>query len=464
MATGLLSVPPASGRLPLLGHIWQLWRHRQQLLPYLTSLAQEGPLVRLEVGSMPIVFVNRPELAHEVMVTKASAFEKGNLFTRMRPLVGDGLATADSETHRRHRRLMQPAFHRSRIAGYGEVMSRRAIAMAESWRPGEVIAVDESMAEFSIGTLAETLFSSSEIARPAVEAIHRDVPVILKNMLFRAMFPTSLERLPITPNREFDAATASLRQVIDDMIALARKAGDTDNLDLLSMLLAARDADTGEALTDAEVRDEVVTILFAGTETAASTLSWACHEIARHPEVEERLLAEIDEVVGSGPVTIEDVPRLDYTRRVLEEALRLHGVTLLMRRTVTEVEIGGHRIPPGTEIAFSLYALHRHPEVYPDPERFDPDRWLPERRREMPREAYLSFGAGARKCIGDVFAQTEMAIALATVLSRWHLRPQPGHTVREATAAMPHPVHLPMLVTARERRSGVEPIAAQSVD
>ncbi|MEU7281069.1 cytochrome P450 [Streptomyces sp. NPDC045431] len=446
MSVGLQSVPRAPGAIPLLGHALKLWRDP---LGFLKSLRESGDLVRVDLGTMPMYVATTARMVHEVTVKQARSFEKGRLYDRVRPLVGDGLATASGEIHRRHRRLMQPMFHHQRIAGYAEIMSSRARALAESWTPGQRLAVEQVMGEFAIETLAATMFST-DIGRRAVEAVRRNLPVILKNMLIRAASPTFLDRLPVRANRDFDAASASMRQVIDDVIASTRRAGGTDQPDLLSVLLAARDADTGEALTDREVRDELVTILFAGTETTASTLSWAFHELAGHPEVEEQLVAEINEVVGDRPVTIEDVPRLTAIRRVLDEVIRLHGVTLLMRRTTESVQLGDFSVPPGVEIAFSLYALHRDPALYEDPDRFDPDRWTPERRASLGREDFVPFGSGNRKCIGDTFAWTEATIALATILPRWKLRPEPGTPApREAASAMAHPDRVPMTVLPR---------------
>ncbi|MDH2391540.1 cytochrome P450 [Streptomyces sp. HNM0663] len=439
------SVPKAPGGLPLLGHAVKLWRDP---LGFLTSLRKHGELVRVDLGTMPVYVVTTAGLVHDVTVRQARSFEKGRLYDRVRPLVGNGLATASGETHRRHRRLMQPMFHQQRIAGYAEIMSGRALALAESWSPGQRIAVEQVMGEYAIETLAATMFST-DIGRPAVEAVRRNLPVILKNMLIRAASPKVLDRLPVRANRDFDAASDSMRRVIDDVIAKTRVSGRTDRPDLLSVLLTARDADTGEALSDEEVRDELVTILFAGTETTASTLAWAFHELARHPEVEEELVAEIEEIVGDRAVTIEDVPRLTGIRRVLDEVIRLYGVTLLMRRTTAEVELGGFALPAGAEVAFSLYALHRDPGLYTEPDRFDPDRWLPERRAGLAREAFVPFGAGNRKCIGDVFSWTEATITLATVLRRWQLRQAPGHTPRAAASAMAHPNHVPMTVHPR---------------
>jgi cytochrome P450 len=441
----LQSAPRAPGGIPLLGHVRQLWRDP---LAFLNSLRNTGDLVRVDVGTLPVYFVTNAELVHEVTVAQARSFEKGRLYDRVRPLFGDGLATADGETHRKHRRLMQPMFQPQRITGYIETMNNCARAVAGSWRPGQHIAVEQVMAEFTISTLTSTMFSA-DISRTAVEEVHRTVPVILKNMLVRAASPRLLDRIPIGPNRDFDAAAAKLRQVIDEVIAMTRRSGKPSRPDLLSLLMEARDTDTGEALSDQQVRDELVTILFSGSETTASTLTWAFHEIARHPEVEEQLMAEVDRIVGTRPVSIDDIPRLTGIRRVLDEAVRLHGVTLLMRRTTAPVELGGVAVPPGTEIAFSLYALHRDPRLFPRPDCFNPDRWLPDRRRNLPRAGFIPFGSGNRKCIGDTFAWTEATIALATILARWRLRPVPGHHTREAASAMAHPDHVPMEVVPR---------------
>ncbi|WP_406002736.1 cytochrome P450 [Streptomyces sp. NBC_00829] len=446
-AAELTEIPRARGGLPLLGHVLKL---KSDPLGFLRSLRETGDLVRVDIGTMPIYVATSASAVNEVMVTQGRFLEKGRLFDRVRPLVGNGLATAGGETHRRHRRLIQPMFHRERLAMYAAVMSERAEALSDSWVPGQSVDVDQAMSAFTIEALAATLFSA-DIGRPAVESVRRDLPVILQNMLLRAASPKILDKLPIW--RGFDNAAAGMRSVIDHVVATtrARADGDAERADLLSVLLAARDADTGEALTDEEVRDQLVTILFAGTETVSSTLAWAFHHLADNPEVEKLLVAEIEEVLGDRPVSFQDVPRLAAVQRVLDEVIRLHGVVLLMRRTIEPIELAGFWIPAGVEIAFSLYALHRDPDLYPDPDRFDPDRWLPERRAERPREAAVPFGAGNRKCIGDAFAWTEATIALATILRRWKLRPAPGSKApQESLASMAHPDHVPMTVLPRD--------------
>lgn len=441
------AVPRAPGRIPLLGHVLPLVRRP---LDFMQSLRHTGDFVRVDVGTLPIYFVNSAELTHELLVTKARHFDKGRFFVRARILVGDSLPTAPSHIHKRHRRLMQPSFHKTKIAGYAETMVTRARAMAEAWTDGQIVQVDQELAEFSVGTLAETMFSA-DISRPAAEAVRIDVPILLRYALLRAVTPRLLDHIPVPANRRFDQAAKRLRKVIDDVIAAAHEEGDVDYNDLLSMLLNARDADTGDKLTDREIRDELVAIMFAGTETTASTLAWVLHELAAAPEVEKKLLAEIDEVAPDGNVTFEDLPKLTYTRQVIDEITRLHSVPLLMRRVTTPVEFAGHRLEEGTELAFSLYSLHRDERLYDDPHTFDPDRWLPERSEGRPRSGFVPFGNGNRKCIGDQFALAEIAIAMAAVLSRWRFEPLPGHQVREVASAVAHPDKLPMRAVARKK-------------
>ncbi|KUH40331.1 cytochrome P450 [Streptomyces kanasensis] len=397
---------------------------------------------------MPIYVATSHDLVHEITVAQARSFEKGRFFDRLRPLAGNGLANADGETHRRHRRMVQPMFSADRIADYSAMMSRQAEAMADSWTPGQVVDIEQAMADYSIETLAATLFST-DIGLPAVEAVRTNLPVLLKTLLMRAVSPKALDRLPIRANREFDAAAARLRAVIDDVVAHARTTGPRDRSDLLTLLLAAQDADSGTGLTDTEVRDELSTIMFAGAETTATALAWVFHELAGRPDAEEQIAAEVRDVVGDRAVTVADVPRLPAIRRALDEVLRLHGVPLLMRRTTAPVRLGIHELPPGTEVAFSLYALHRDPAVYEHPDLFDPDRWLPERRAAIARHQFIPFGAGNRKCIADQFVWTEATIAIATVLQRWRLSPAPGHTPKEVASAVVHADRLPMVVHPR---------------
>ncbi|WP_436771597.1 cytochrome P450 [Yinghuangia sp. YIM S09857] len=445
MATDLSSVPRAPGRIPVLGHAVPLLRRP---LPFLRSLRDTGDVVRVELGTMPVYFVTTPELVHQLLVTKGRDFDKGRLLDRARKIAGEGLVTAGEEVHRRHRRLMQPMFHHGRVAAYVDSMAEQARLVADSWEPGRTIALNEELYDFAINTVTATLFAADLDAEDA-GALRHDVPILIKGVLVRAVLPEFLDRAPIPFYREFDASTARLHRIIADLIAAGRKAGDQGGTDLLSTLLLARDADTGEGLTDDEIRDELSTVMFAGTESSASTLAWIFHELAVNPEAEKRVLDEIDAVLGGGPVGLAEVGKLEYVGRVVDEASRLHAIPMLMRRATADVELGGVRIPRGTEIAFSLYAMHRDARVHTDPERFDPDRWLPEQREGRPRTDFMVFGAGTRKCIGDAFARMEMTVAVATILARWRLRPAPGVPVKEVAAAVAHPDRLPMIPEPR---------------
>ncbi|MFE2598783.1 cytochrome P450 [Streptomyces sp. NPDC059396] len=440
-ATGLASVPVAPGRLPVLGHALSLWRHP---LEFLRGLSSAGDLVRIDIGTLPVCCVTRADLVHDLLVTKARSFEKGRFFDRLRPLAGDGLATASAEVHRSHRGLVRPSFHHDRIADYTAIMSRRTAALTESWRPGQTVVLDEEFCSLVGAIMAEAMFSAP-LGRQAELAVRRDGPVIFDNLLVRTLLPRFLDRVPVPANRRFNAASRRMRTVIDEVIR-AYRADGRDHGDLLSALMLARDADTGRALDDLEIRDELVTILIGGIEGTAATLAWIFHELGRLPEAARRVREEAREVARSGLIRHQDLGRLEYTGRVVDEALRLKGVPFLMRRAVEPVEIDGVRLPAGTEVGFSLHALHRDPRLFPDPERFDPDRWLPERRHSRPRHAFMPFGAGSRKCVGDVFARTEMITVAATVLARWDVRPVPGHSVREVTSAVIRPNRLPVTV------------------
>jgi cytochrome P450 len=416
-------------------------------MEFVRSLRPAGDIVRVDLGTWPVYFLTTPELVHQVRVAQARSFARGAVFERARPLLGSGLATSDGDLHHRQRRLMQPAFQHSRIAAYAETMSRSARAMTDSWRAGDVVALNDEMYSLALTIVAEAMFSAAA-GRPAVAAVRRLMPVLVRGILVRTVAPPLLVRAPTPGNRRFHRVAEQLRGAIDQVVQRYR-ASATDHADLLSMLLAARDADTGEAMTDLQVRDEVVTVMLTGTETTATTLSWALHELARHPEVEERVHREVDAVIGTRPPGHADVARLEHTGRVLDETLRLHPALLFMRRAVAPVEIGGTAIPAGTEIAYSPYALQRDPDLYPFPDRFDPDRWLPDRVPRRLRSAFTPFGAGPHRCIGDAFAWSEMAIALATIAARWRLRPLRGHAVREVRAAIPRPSAVPMEVQPR---------------
>jgi cytochrome P450 len=437
--------PMAPGRLPVLGHALQLWRGP---IAFLESLRPAGAVVRVDLGGWPLHVLTDPDLIHTVLVGEAQDYGRGRIFEKLRPLFGNGIATTDGAFHRKQRRLMQPAFQRSRMSRYAELMCREADAMASSWSAGTEIRVDREMRRFALSAVAGMIFSG-DVAQPAVREVHRSFPIILEGMLVRTVMPKAFDRLPIPLNRRFDAAATRLRAIIDEVIA-EYGPEDRGRDDLISLLLASTDSETGETMSAEQVRDELITILFGGTETASTTLSWIFHELARHPEVEKRVHAEVDEVVGDRPVRPDDLAALTYTRSVFEESLRLHSPLLFTRRTLTPVTLGGVAIPAGAEIAYSPYALHRDPALFRDPTTFDADRWSGTDPSRLPRlNSFIPFGAGQHKCIGDAFAVAEILSAVASVASRWRLTPAPSSVVKEVPAGIPLPDALPMVPVPR---------------
>ncbi|MFE2145503.1 cytochrome P450 [Streptomyces sp. NPDC059456] len=443
----VVHAPAAPGRLPLLGHALPLWR---QPIAFLESLREHGDIVRLDIGTWPVHVLTSPEHVHAVLVQQAQQFGRGRIFERLRPMFGNGIVTTDGDFHRKQRRMVQPAFHRNHITEYAEVMGRAAEAMCASWTAGQEVSMLTETRRYALSSVAEMTFSGG-LSGQAIAEVHRSLPIVLEGMLLRAVMPKSLDLLPIPPNRRFDAAAARLRGVIDEVIAQygAEQAEQEERHDLLSLLLSSVDADTGATMSVEQVRDEVIAILFAGTETSATTLAWIFHELGRHPEVEERVQAEVDAVVGTGPVRPADLPRLTYTNHVFQEALRLHSPLLFTRRALAPLVLGGVSIPAGAELAYSPYALHRDPALFRDPATFDPDRWEEEGEEQRRAHRFIPFGAGQHKCIGDSFAVWEILTAVATVTSRWKLVPAPGVTVRELPAGIPQPSELPMIPVSR---------------
>lgn len=439
-----MPVPVAPGRWPLLGHTPAILRHR---MGFTSSLRRHGDIVRVDLGSMRTHFVTTPDLVHRVLVTDGPAFEKGAMFDKFRPYVGNGLVMSSGTFHLRQRRLMQPAFQRTELARHVATMVRAARELADSWRPGEVREVDQDMQAVAVTIVGDTLFSAG-LGGAATEEARRSIPVVIKYGMLRVLSPAFLERLPIPPNRRFDEATGRMRAIVLDLIA-RRRASGVDHGDLLSMLLRARDEESGEGMSDVQVHDEVITLLSAGIETSALALAWVFHEVARHPEVQGRLHAEVDAVLDGRPVTFDDVAKLDYTRRVVSETLRMYPLWILMRRAVTEVDLGGVRLAPGDEVIISPHAMHFDPESHPEPDKFDPDRWTPERAAALPKGSYLPFGAGARQCIGNSFALTEIITVVATIAARWRLVPVPDKPVTVKVTSTAYPSRLPMTAVPR---------------
>lgn len=448
-----MTVPVLPGGLPLVGHALAFGARP---LRFLEAARDHGDVVRFRLGGRPAYLVNTPELVREVLVDRQRVFAKGGaLFEIGVELMGNGLGMVNGDRHRRQRRLVRPAFTRAALGRSTEVMLAKAGELTDSWRPGQELDVNAQMLAFTTATLTAALFHSP--ADPAMIATFQEcMPVAVRGVFRRIALPIGwLHRLPTRQNRRYRRALRRMHDSVDLVIADYR-AHPRDRGDLFSTLLLATDWETGATgatgatMTDQELHDEVMSLMVAGTETTAITLSWIFHLLGAHPEVERRLYAEVDQVLAGQPLRARHLRALEYTGQVVQEALRLHSpIWMLTRNAVTEVRLGTHQVPAGAELFFSPYALQRDPRTFPEPESFDPDRWLPGAVCPRAREAHLPFGAGARKCLGDSFATMEVVTVLASVASRWRLRPTPGHRTRPTAHATYFPAGLTMTVRPR---------------
>lgn len=441
-------VPQAPGALPLLGHALPLLRSP---LPFLASLPRHGDVVRIRLGPNPAHFVCSPELVWQVLLDDRT-FDKGGMFyDRSRELVGDGLATCPHSQHRKQRRLLQPAFHPRHLPGYAQVMVEHITEAVEGWDEGRPVDVLTEMMTTLGRVLLSTMFSAA--APSVLTAMLEDLHTVQSGFLPRLALPPALNGLPLPVLRRHHQARTRLHAAIGRLVADYRRQG-TGRDDLLSILLShgsAPDGDPGDQpLSDEEIAGQCLTFFIAGTETAAALLAWAVHQLALHPAVERELHAETDRVLaGRAAATLDDVPHLPVAGSIVTETLRLHSPVWLLTRVVTsDTHLAGHAIPAGSTVAFSPYSVHHDAGLHPDPGCFDPGRWTAEGARPS-RRSLIPFGAGARKCVGDVFGITESTLALATIAHRWRLRHIPGTRVRAVPGIVLNPRGVLMSPTAR---------------
>ena len=416
-ATIVDAIPAVPG-LPLLGN---LLAFRRDQLALHDAAARLGPIARISLGPIPVYIVTCADLAHDVLVDQAASFKKSAGIQFLRPLLGDGLLTAEGEPHRRHRKLLAPAFAPRRLASYGEIMVDETRAQIARWSPGDRIDLGAEMMEMTLAIAGRTLFGV-DVRRDA-STVARAVELAMRAMIDNLTSPIRLGyRWPLLRHLRMRRAVALLDRVVYRLIALGRARGG-DRGDVLSMLLIARDEDDGSQLGDRQVRDEVMTLLLAGHETTANTLTWTWYELGRHPAALAQLEAEVRRVVGDRPVTTADLPQLTWTAAEIDEALRLQPPAYMNgREALHEIALAGHRIPVRSAVAINIRGIHRRADYYPDPLAFRPERMLPDARKARPRHHFLAFGAGPRVCIGAHFAVMEAQLALATMVQASRLR------------------------------------------
>jgi cytochrome P450 len=392
----------------------------------LDAYAEHGPIFSVRLLHERIVFMLGPEANHYVLVSHAGSFRwRDGDFGQLIPLLGDGLLTIDGEYHRRARRIMLPAFHVDSIGAAVDRMLEEASRAVATWRPGDVVDVYHWARELAMRIAMRSLLGlDAESGARAAFHFERALSYYGTGPIARSA------RGPGSPWRRMQASRRVLDEIVYGEIARRRRAPESDPRDILGMLLASRDED-GSALSDDEVRHQTMTLMFAGHDTATSTITFLLYELARHPHVLARVYDEQDRVLGgaapSAAQLVRELPELDMA---LDETLRLYPPAWVgPRRAVKDLGFGGHRVPRGTYVAYSSWASHRLPDVFEEPEAFLPERFSPERRARLPKGAYVPFGAGSRTCIGMRFGQMEVKAVISLLLQRFRLELLPGRTM-----------------------------------
>jgi cytochrome P450 len=373
--------------------------------------------------------VSHPEYVREILVANQSNFVKSRALQRAKVLLGEGLLTSEGQHHLRQRRLVQPAFHRERLAAYASAMSEGAVRWRERWQAGSTLDVSTEMPHLTLSIVAKTLFNA-DVQSEASEIGAAMTTVLEMFRLLLMPFSEYMEKLPLPHVRRFKKARARLDATIHGLIRERRKSGQ-DTGDLLSMLLFAQDEEKdGAHMTEEQVRDEALTLFLAGHETTANALTWTWYLLSQHPQVEQRLHAEIDTVLQGRAPELADIPQLRYAEMILAEALRLYPPAWAIgRKALGNFTLGDFHIPAGSICIVSPFLVQRDPRWFPDPKQFDPERWTPEAREARPKFSYIPFGGGARVCIGERFAWMEGVIVMAAIAQKWRLRLAPDQRV-----------------------------------
>jgi cytochrome P450 len=399
-------------------------------LPLLLSLYEEhGPIFSVRLLHSPVIFMLGPEANHFITVAQPENFHwRESSFGDLIPLLGDGLLTIDDAYHDRAREIMMPAFHREQVAASVEAMVAEATPAIERLRQGEIVDVYEWMRGLAMRIAMRALLGldPDEAGRGAAAAEHFERAL----GFYGTDFHLRLLRGPGSPWSKMVRSRAVLDEIVHAEIVQRRAAADESRMDILSLLVGVRD-EAGEGFTDKEIRDQLMTLMFAGHDTSTSTLTFMMHELARHPDVVTRLCAEQDEVLGGRTPSIDELEReMPYLEMVLDEVLRLYPPAWIgPRRAVRDFEFGGQRVARGAYVNYCSWASHRLPEVFPEPEAFIPERFTRERKAALPRGAYVPFGGGRRICIGKRFGQTEVKLVATMLLQRLRLDAMPGRTM-----------------------------------
>lgn len=433
-------VVPGPQGYPLVGSLPKVRKNPLQFL--VQAARQYGDVVCLGgIGAQKFFLVNNPYDIEYVFKTNHRNYTKGANFQLLKSLAGDGLFLSEGSFWRGQRKLMLPAFHAPRLAALAPVITDATESMLAHWAEiadrRQAFDVEREMMHLSLDVSVKVLFGTS-VRKEHAEVVRRSVATAFDYLHDRVWSLASLPQwMPTPSNLRFQRAITALNSVVYAIINERRRNG-AEGSDVLSMLLAVRDEETGEGMADRQIRDEVVTMLVAGHESTAITMAWTLYLLSKHSSSERQVQEELDAAVGERAPAFSDLPNLPYLSRVIKESLRLYPPFWMFTRTPLEDdEVGGHRIPAGSILMFSPYVSHRNPDFFPNPEAFDPDRFTPERSAGRPQLAYYPFGGGPRLCIGMRMAEYQISLMLAAILQKYSLHLLPGCRVEpEATISL----------------------------
>lgn len=420
-------LPPGPGSVFSLGN---LYRFRKDSLAFLHQLSRQyGDVAYFKLGHLGVVFLNHPNHLKEVLTTHHNGFVKGRPLEMAKELLGDGLLTSEGAFHKRHSRIIQPAFHRNMMNAYGFAMGDYAVRLMENWEDGMEVDILDDMVKMSTGIAAKTMFNVDIISE--APELNKALDTIME-LFGRITLPFAeiLLKLPLPGTIRFYSAKKRLDQTIYKIIE-ERKKSQLKNGDLLSLLLQAQeDSVDGIGFSDQEIRDEAMTLFLTAYDTTSLALTWTWYLLSQNPEAANELRQELKSVLNGRIPTTEDFPNLKYTRKVFAEALRMYPPIYIIARQATEdFSIDSYRIPSGTIVLMSPYLIHHDNRFHKDPETFNPDNWSEDTITKGSRYEYIPFSMGPRSCIGQHYAWLEGVLVLATIAQFWQLELVPGHPV-----------------------------------